>query len=92
MEPRISSWQIAKTYRIAHRNITRLVNDYTQELMDISPIHENINTTQGRSRPVREFLLTEDQMKFIVAMMGNTEATIQLKRRMFVNPSLQVVG
>ena len=65
MEKRISSWEMSKIAKVQHRNLTRLINKYIENLLQID-IVTSIEKINGQSRPIVEYKLTPDQWAFVI--------------------------
>jgi len=83
-EPRVSSWIIKDGYEIEHRAIRRLVKKYNSEFAELGFIATGLQQIK-RGRPVKTYLLNEEQTYFLGTLLPNTKIVRQFKLKLVKN-------
>lgn len=80
-EPYISSMLIAKRTGIDPRSTYRLINRYKKEIEDLGVLRFEI-TKVNSGRPLKYFLLNEEQSVFVLTLSKNTKHVVELKKNL----------
>jgi phage regulator Rha-like protein len=86
-EPRVSSWIVKDGYEIEHRAIRRLVKKYQSEFKELGFIATGLQQIK-RGRPVKTYLLNEEQTYFLGTLLPNTDVVRRFKLTLVKNFSI----
>lgn len=78
-EARVDSREIAAQLGLKHVSTVRLIDRYAEKFRRHGILRFEIEKIEGRGRPVRFALLSEDQCYFLLALSRNTGAVVDLK-------------
>jgi hypothetical protein len=77
----VSTWDLSKGFGVEHRQLKRFVEIYRPEFEEFGVIaHMRIKSTEKKGRPVKEYLLNEEQATYLTMLMKNNDRVRQFKK------------
>lgn len=80
-EGRAGTFLISQGFQRKHEYILRLINKYESRFKDYGELKTN-KCSQGRGRPIEEYLLNEDQFIFLGTILRNSEIVLDFKQKL----------
>ena len=78
-EPRADSRDIAKRLRLQHESVFKVLKERKSDFKQFGLLRFEIGEIDGKGRPEKYALLTEDQAIFLLSLSRNTPHVVQLK-------------
>lgn len=79
-QARIGTFCIAKSFGRKHEHIIRLVKKYQDKFQILNALHAQKVKTKGR--PIKEYLLAENQYFFLGTLLKNNEVSVNFKLKL----------